>query len=253
MPGLKSLLLLVATAAIVLLTASPCGVQALNKDVIPSQFSRTQQENLQRFLDQHEKPDRYVPAQARFVSEQPASMDVNAVAAPGKPIKQYMVQILSHRPVPGQEEIKQVDVYYYRPNPEAGKPGITVRHTVDLATGNQVGATEVLLNHHTPMSREEVAQAVSLAREKAAPVSELYKDRNPNTVHWEYLQLMINQKYEQYEPGDRVVRLVFVASTPKGQARPAPVRVVVNLTRGTVDSPEDRGPKIEEQGSKEGK
>jgi hypothetical protein len=145
-----------------------------------------------------------------------------------------MVQILSHRPVPGQEEVKRVDVVYYRPNPEAGKPGITVRHTVDLTTGEQIGPTEVLVKHHTALSREELAEAVDLAREKSAAVGELYKGRDKNTVRWEYLQLLIRRKHEPHEPGDRVVRLVFTAPAVNDQAAPAPVPIIVNVTKGVV-------------------
>jgi len=186
------------------------------------------------FLQKHEKPNRFIPLDARLVSSQPPSLDTNIPATPGKQIKQYTVQIISHRPVPGQEEVKSVDVYYYRPNPEKGKPGITIRHTVDLTTGNQVGQTEVLLNHHTPISREELTEAVGTAREKSALLQELYKQRDPKTVHWEYLQMLITRKHEPHEPGDRVVRLVFTGPAGKDEGQAAPVRVVVNLTKGVV-------------------
>src|SRR5437868_553832 len=79
----------------------------------------------------------------------------------------------------------RVDVYYYRPNPTQGKPGITVKHTVDLTTGRQVGDTEVLLNHHSPIAREELADAIKLAREKVPAVGELYQGRDPTAVRWE--------------------------------------------------------------------
>src|SRR6516165_5179920 len=154
MPGLKKLSLGLVTAAAVLLRVS--FLSASDKDVIPPELSKGQRDNLRRFLEQHDKPDRYVPADAKVMDAQPASIDTNIKSTPEEPIKQYMVQITSHRPVPGQEKIERVDVYYYRPNPEKGKPGITVRHTVDLTTGKQVGATEVLLNHHTPIARDEL-------------------------------------------------------------------------------------------------
>ena len=146
-----------------------------------------------------------------------------------------MVQIISHRPVPGQGEVKQVDVYYYRPNPEKGKPGITVKHTVDLTTGSQVGPTEVLFNSHTPFSREELAEAVALAREKSSAVQELYKQHDKDAVHWEYLQPVITRPHGVHEPGDRVVRFVFTASAGMDEAPPARARVIVNLTKGVVE------------------
>lgn len=211
--------------------------RAADKDLIPPQLPKTQQDNLLRFLQKHEKPDRYVPADAKVVSSQSGNTTLaNVETPPGKTIKQYTVQITSHRPVPGQEEVKQVDVYYYRPNPAAGKPGITVKHTVDLATGNQVGQTEVLLNHHTPMSREETTEAVELAQQKSSAVKALYQGREKNAVRWEYLQIMVNRKQDQLEPGDRVIRLVFTASPIEGQPAPDPVRVIVNLTKDAVVS-----------------
>src|SRR5262249_31463092 len=157
---------------------------AADEDLIPPQLPKEQRENLLRFLQQHGKPDRFFPRDAKVVSTEPVPVDRNAEPPPGQPVKQYTVQIQSHRPVPGQEEVKQVDVYYDRPNPEKGKPGITVRHTVDLTTGKQVGQTEVLLNHHTPISRDELAEAVKLAQEKSAAVAALYKDRDKKAVQW---------------------------------------------------------------------
>jgi hypothetical protein len=209
-------------------------LQAADDDLIPPQLPKDQRANLLRFLEKHDKPDRYVPADAKLVDAQPNMVDMNVTATPEKPIKQYMVQITSHRPVPGEEEVKRVDVYYYRPNPEKGKPGITVRHTVDVTTGEQVGKTEVLLKHHTPLSREELAEAVGMAKEKSPALQDMYKDRDKSTVHWEYLQLMVNRKHDTHEPGDRVVRLVFTAPGINDQPAPAPVAVVVNLTKSAV-------------------
>jgi hypothetical protein len=223
----------VLVAMTVAVAAGP--VSAADKDLIPTQLSRTQQENLLRFLQQHEKPDSYVPQDAKVVSSQPGVTTVPSVERPpGGTIKQYTVQITPHRPVPGQEEVTQVDVYYYRPNPEKGKPGITVKHTVDVTTGNEVGQTEVLLNHHTAMSRDELAEAVALAQEKSPEVKALYQGRDKSAVHWEYLQMLVTRKTEQSEPGDRVVRFVFTAAAADGQAPPNPVAVMVNLTKETV-------------------
>src|SRR6266852_7731564 len=141
----KKLWLGLATAAVVQFSVSARGLSASDKDLIPPELPKAQRENLQRFLEQHEKPDRYIPADAKLVDAQPASVDTNIKSTRDKPIKQYMVQITSHRPVTGKEKIQRADVYYYRPNPEKGKPGITVRHTVDMTTGKQVGVTEVFL------------------------------------------------------------------------------------------------------------
>ncbi len=209
--------------------------RASDKDLLPPGLPKEQRQNLQRFLQEHEKPDRFIPPDAKLVdSTLPLSPGGRGDRGEGeaKPIKQYMVQIISHRPVPGQEEVKLVDVVYYRPNPEKGKPGITVKHTVDLTTGKQLGPTEVLLKHHTPISRDELAEAVELAQKNSPSLKELYKDRK--AVHWEYLQLMIHRKQDQHEPGDRVVRLVFTAPAADDQPAPVPVRIIVNLTKGVV-------------------
>lgn len=226
--------LLFALAAAALLTFPADGLRAADKDLIPTQFPKEQRENLLRFLQKHEKPDRFIPADAKLVGTPQPDVDPKTATPPDKPIKQYTVQIVSHRPVPGQEEVKQVDVYYYRPNPVPGKQGITVRHTVDLATGNQVGPTEVLFNKHTPISREELAEAVVLAQEKSPAVGELYKGREKTAVQWEYLQLMISRKHDPHEPGDRVARLAFTVPAVEGQPAPTPVPVIVNLTKGVV-------------------
>jgi hypothetical protein len=234
MPNLAKFLLTFATTAVILLSTCTRALHAVDKDLIPPQLPKEQRENLLRFLVQHEKPDRFIPADAKLVGSPPAGIETPTASAPGKTIKQYMVQVIPHRPVPDQEEVKQVDVYYYRPNPEQGKPGIAVRHTVNLITGNQVGPTEVLFNSHTPISREELAVAVELAREKSSAIQELYKERDKKMVQWEYLQPLITRKHEAHEPGDRVVRLVFTAVAAKDEAPPAPVRVIVNLTKGLV-------------------
>lgn len=246
----KVLLALGAVASFVLM-ASMGGLQAADKDLLPSQLTKEQQDNLLRFLQQHEKPDRFIPPDAKLVGTDPDKVDLKPDTAPGKPIKQYTVQITSHRPVPGQEEVKRVDVYYYRPNPEKGKPGITVRHTVDVTTGKQVGQTEILLNHATALSHEELGEAVEMAKEKSPAVQGLYKDRDKSTVHWEYLQLLLNRKHEQHEPGDRVVRLLFTVTVPEGQTAPTPVPVIVNLTKGLVlPEKSDKQNKNQGQGKK---
>ena len=232
MKFLPSYVAMPAIAAVLTLAAIP-RVRAADDPVLPPQLTKPQRENLLRFLKQHEKPDGFIPRGARVVGSQPPNADAGNAKAPAKPVKQYMVQITPHRPVPGEEAVTRVDVYYYRPNPDKGKPGITVKHTVDVTTGKQVGDTEVLTNHHTPISRDELAEAVALAREKSPAVTALYEGRDEKAVQWEYLQLMINRKHGENEPGDRVVRLVFSAAA-KEQVEPAHVAVLVNLTKGVV-------------------
>jgi hypothetical protein len=229
-----------AASAAVIVLAFFGTIQAADDEMIPSQFPKEQRDNLQRFLKEHSQADRYVPKDAKLVDPLPNAADEKIVSTPEKPIKQYLVQITPHRPVPDQEEVKRADVYYYRPNPEKGKPGITVKRTVDLTTGKQVGEAEVLVKNHAPISREELAEAVALVREKSSAVQALYKDRDAKTVRWEYLQLMVNKKSAQDDPGDRVVRFVFTAPAANEKDEPPHVPVVVNLTKGTVSPGERR-------------
>ena len=67
-------------------------------------------------------------------------------------------------------------------------------------------------------------------------VGDLYKGRDKDTVRWEPLQVFISRKVEPHEPGDRVVRFVFTAPAVGDEPAPAPVRAVVNLTKGVVVS-----------------
>lgn len=204
---------------------------------LPSSFSKEQQANLVEFLKANRTPDRYVPKDAKVVDAAPPAADAEVVATKDKPIKQYTVQITPHRRTPDEPTPGKADVYFYRPHPEKGRPGITVKHTVDLATGKQVGETEVLTKAHTPVSREELAEAVAAAG-RAAAVKGLYAGREAADVRWEYLQMKINRKSDQFEPGDRVVRLVFTAEPKAGEAAPTPVRVLVNLTKDAVTQDE---------------
>jgi len=221
-------------AAAGLLLAVLPALRAADERMLPASLPKEQRANLLRFLKEHETPARYVPKGARVVDAPPPAADEKITATRGRPIKQYTVQIKPHRPVPGEEKVTRADVYYYRPNPEKGKPGITVKHTVDLTTGKQVGETEVLTKAHTPVSREELAEAVAAVKEKSEAVKKLYQGREPGAVRWEYLQMKINRKSAEFEPGDRVVRFVFTADPREGEKPPAPVRVLVNLTKDLI-------------------
>jgi hypothetical protein len=220
--------------AVGLLLASLAVVQAADERMLPASLSKDQRANLLRFLKEHETPTRYVPKGAKVVDTPPPAGDTRVTASKEKPIRQYTAQITPHRPVPGQEQVTRADVYYYRPNPVKGKQGITVKYTVDLTTGKQIGETEVLTRAHTPVSREELAEAVATVKEKSEAVKKLYQGRRATDVRWEYLQMKINRKTSQFEPGDRVVRFVFTANPLDDEAPPTPVRVLVNLTRDLV-------------------
>lgn len=220
-------------AAAVLLAALAHGLRAGDEDLIPKQFSKEQREKIKSFLQEHHKDTYFIPPNAKIVGTPPGGGEKIAEPKSGEVVKQYLTQLTPHRPVPGQEEVKLVDVYYYRPNPERGKPGVTVKRTLDVTTGKEVGQTEVILNGRTPLAREELAEAVDLAKEKLEAVQALYKQFDKSTVHWEPLQLTINRKKESLEPGDRAVMLTFTVTLKEGEA-PAPVQVIVNLTKGVV-------------------
>ncbi|MFM9776280.1 hypothetical protein ACKI1Z_41790, partial [Streptomyces galilaeus] len=85
-----------------------------------------------------------------------------------------------------------------------------------MNTGEVVGEPQVLTKAHTPVSREELAEAVAAAQTRSEPLKALYQDRDPKAVRYEYLQMKINRKSEQFEPGDRVVRFVFTATPNEG-------------------------------------
>jgi hypothetical protein len=221
-------------AVVTTLVLVACGASAADEPQLPASLTADQKANLLKFLKDHERPERYVPKGAKFPDTPPPEKERELTGTKEKPIRQYTVQITPHRPVPGEEQVGKADVYFYRPNPEKGKPGITVKHTIDLATGRPVGEPEVLTKAQTPVSREEVGDALALAREKVPAVKQLYDGRPEGAVKWEYLQMKINRKTEQFEPGDRVVRFVFTATPPDGQPAPEPVRVLVNITKDTA-------------------
>lgn len=209
-------------------------LSAQDERSLPASLSADQKANVLKFLQDHKTPDRYVPANAKFADTAPPAADAAVTGTKDKPIRQYTVQITPHRPTPDEQQVGKADVYFYRPNPEKGKQGITIKHTIDLATGKQVGETEVLTKAHTAISREELNEAVAAAKAKSAEVKALHAGREDGAVRWEYLQMKINRKSEQSEPGDRVVRFVFTANPVDGQDAPTPVSVLVNLTKDTV-------------------
>ena len=103
---------------LVLLFATIAPAVGDDRAMIPQQLPKEQQDNLARFLDSHQKADRYIPEGAKIVGTLPGGGELPPAPPAAKPVKQYTVQIISHRPVPDQPEPSRVDVYYYRPNPE---------------------------------------------------------------------------------------------------------------------------------------
>ena len=56
-----------SAAALALLTGAIGGLRAADKDLIPQQLPQDQQANLLRFLEKHQKPERYVPPDAKVI------------------------------------------------------------------------------------------------------------------------------------------------------------------------------------------
>lgn len=222
------------TSILIVIAGFAAGVALADDPVMPATLDKQQQSVLAKFVREHSTPDRYVPSDAKFVDVRPPEKDESITGTKEKPIRQYTCQITPHRPVPGEERVTRADVYFYRPNPEKGRHGLTVKYTVDLNTGKQIGATEVLTQAHTPVSREELSEAVAEAKEQSEPLKALLAGRREKDVTYEYLQMKINKKSDAFEPGDRVVRFVFTAAVREGEEPPKPVQVIVNLTKGTV-------------------
>lgn len=208
--------------------------QTADDPPLPATLTKDQQANLQKFLTANRVPDRYIPPDAKVLDEAPPVADRAVTGTKEKPIRQYIAQITAHRPTPDEPIPSQADVYFYRPNPEKGKQGITLKYTINVNTGEIVGDAKLLTKAHTPISREELTEAVAAAQAKSEPLKALYQGREAKAVRWEYLQMKINRRTAQFEPGDRVVRFVFTATPNDGEAPPTPVRVLVNLTKDTV-------------------
>jgi hypothetical protein len=127
-------------AAALLLGTFALVVRADDDELIPKQFAKAQREKIKSFLQEHQKDTHYIPPNAKIVGTPPGGgSEKLPEPKSGEVVKQYLTQLTPHRPVPGQEEVKLVDVYYYRPNPERGKPGVTVKRTLDVTTGKEVG------------------------------------------------------------------------------------------------------------------
>src|SRR4029077_10412810 len=104
---------------------------------------------------------------------------------------------------------------------------------VDLATGEPAGEPEILFNYPTPLSREELLEAVKTARAKNDKVDALCRDAEEGDIGVSPLVTLIKVAGAPYgTPGDRVVNLQFVKKSTADRAN-----VIVNLTKGTVRDP----------------
>jgi hypothetical protein len=203
----------------------------VDERLLPAGLSDSQKTTLANYLASVKKPDRFIPESARVVGQAAFSLDPNPV--PGAEIKEYLTSIVPYRPTTRDKAPNKVAIYWYRPNPKQGLPGVTIRRVVDLSTGAATGEPEVLFNYPTPLSREELGEAVKLAREKNDKVGELVRDAEQGDVVVSPLVATIKVSgTPDGAPGDRVVNLQFLRKSTAARAN-----VVVNLTRATVRDP----------------
>jgi hypothetical protein len=203
----------------------------VDERLLPSGLTENQKTALANYLAAVKKPDRFIPESARVVGAGSISLDPNPV--PGAEIKEYLTTIVPYRPTAKDKPPEKVEIYWYRPNPKKGSPGVTIRRVVDLATGESTGEPEVLFDYPTPLSREELAEAIKLARDKNDKVGELFRDAERGDVVVSPLVTSIKVAGAPYgTPGDRVVNLQFLKKSTMARAN-----TIVNLTRETVRDP----------------
>jgi hypothetical protein len=225
--GLAAALLLGAAA----LGGDDAPRRRVDERLLPSVLTEKQKTTLADYLAGVKKPDRFIPESARFVGEGAGSLDPNPV--PGAEIKEYLTSVVPYRAAAPDKPPERVAVYWYRPNPKRGAPGVTVRRVVDLETGRPVGEPEVLFNYATPLSREELTEAVKLARAKDEKVEALCRDAERGDVEVSPLVAPVKVAgVPDGEPGDRVVNLQFLRKSTGARAS-----VNVNLTKETVRTP----------------
>jgi hypothetical protein len=200
---------------------------------VPAGLSKEQETKLNTFLAAHAKPATLIPPGAKVVNlngdevKDDKRRELGLTANVERAIKQHLVEIRLRRPAGGQAPASIADVYYFRPNPQKGKKGVTVRLAVDLSTGQQAGQPEVILDYPLAFSREELAEAVTLAREKSKEVKEFYQGHGEKAVTWDHKLPWILPKEGAHTTGERVVFLRFASGA-------AELRVTVNLTKESV-------------------
>jgi hypothetical protein len=201
-------------------------------EFIPSSLSKEKQERLNQFLDQvkREAKGGFILANAQIRVWAPhMTLDIPAA---GEEVKEYLAAVNPHRPTDAAKGPDQADVYWYRPNPKKGSPGVTVKRVVDLNTGKQVGVPEVLIGYPAPLTREEREQALALAKEKVEAVRNLLKEGEKDVILEVLFETVTSEKNPDGQPGDRVVTLRI---RKKGEKKL--VAANVNLTKQTVRVP----------------
>jgi hypothetical protein len=204
-------------------------------EMVPESLPPAKKEALKAFLSKLERPAQFLPPGAKILGGPalPSGPEVDLRAAPAAEVKEYLAEVLPHRAADRRKGPDRADLYWFRPNPRKGTPGITVKRVVDLNTGKQVGQTEVLLHYAAPLTREEKEQAIELARAKAPAVRDLYAAAGKGGVEVVALFEQISAAgVPDGTPGDRVVNLQF-----RKQKAADVLSVNVNVTKETVRAP----------------
>ena len=209
-------------------TALWLGAGRADDSVIPANLTDTQKANLKKILAAEEKPKRFIPDKAKFVGSPPEGLD--QAPMPGAEIKQYLAAIVPYTTTDPKKSPEKAYVYWYRPNPKQGAPGVTIRRVVDLNSGQLVGEPEVLFNYATPVAPEERTEAIRLAREKIPAVRDLFTDADEKEIAVDALvQVITTTGLPEGAPGDRVVSLQFRKKNSTKRTT-----VMVNLTQQTA-------------------
>jgi hypothetical protein len=204
------------------------GAGRADESVIPANLTESQKANLKKALAAEEKPKQFIPDKAKFVGTPPEGLD--RAPTPGVEIKQYLAAIVPYTTTDPKKTPEKAYVYWYRPNPKQGSPGVTVRRVVDLNTGQMLGEPEVLFNHATPVAAEERTEAIRLAREKIPAVRDLYAGADEKDIAIDALvQVISTTGLPEGAPGDRVVSLQFRKKDTTRRTT-----VMVNLTQQTA-------------------
>ncbi len=216
-------------AAVVFLGVDP--MSRADDRLIPANLTESQKANIKKFLASVEKPKQFLPEKAKLVGSAPSDLGVGA--EPGAEIRQYLAAVIPYTAKDRKRGPEKAEILWYRPNPKKGQPGVTVRRVLDLTTGAAVGDPEVLFNHATPLTVEELNEAIKLARDKYPAAADLYATTEAKDVEVAPLvQVITATGQADGAVGDRVVSLQL---RKKGTNKR--LAVMVNLTRQTVRDP----------------
>src|SRR5262245_56204859 len=222
----------VAAIILALCLGRPMIVNAADDDLIPGSLPQAKREALSTFLAKvkEDKPTQFIPPGAKLQSVTNTAVEIDVTPNKNAEVKEYLAEIVPQRAADRQKGPERAEVYWFRPNPKRGAPGITVKRVVDLTSGEQVGDTIVLLTRPTALTREVQAQAIALARNKSEKVKSLYDDAKDEDISVAALFDQVTVKgVPDGNVGDRVVNLQF-----RRKGAQEVVSVNVNVTQETV-------------------